>query len=147
MGALFLACFISASTRAEDGRNLGNTVIYDAVDENNLPSETVMKADAGETGQRSGGIAGRPVADPYVRARHFLGRASGVFFHEIFGHRIEGHRQKNESEGQTFTQSVGAPVLPNFLSVIFDPTMKQIAGIDLNGFLLPTTTRAWRHSR
>ena len=39
------------------------------------------------------------------------GRAAGVFFHEIFGHRVEGHRQKDENEGQTFTRSVNAPVL------------------------------------
>ena len=48
-----------------------------------------------------------------------------MFFHEIFGHRIEGHRQKDESEGQTFTKSVGEKILPDFLSVTFDPTLKQ----------------------
>jgi TldD protein len=56
-----------------------------------------------------------------------------VFFHEVFGHRIEGHRQKNESEGQTFKKMVGQPVLPKFLSVEFDPTMKRYAGVDLVG--------------
>ena len=64
----------------------------------------------------------------------FSGRAAGVFFHEIFGHRVEGHRQKDESEGQTFTKSVDTKVLPDFLSVIFDPTRRKIGGIDLNGW-------------
>jgi predicted Zn-dependent protease len=64
----------------------------------------------------------------------FSGRAAGVFFHEIFGHRVEGHRQKDESEGQTFTKSVGTKVLPDFLSVVFDPTRRKAAGIDLNGW-------------
>src|SRR5204863_9969715 len=64
----------------------------------------------------------------------FSGRASGVFFHEIFGHRIEGHRQKDEAEGQTFTKSVVEKILPEFLSVTFDPTRKQAAGVDLNGW-------------
>lgn len=133
-GRGFSRVSISASTRAEDGMNLGNTVIYDAVDANNLPTEAVMKADAEKLAKEVEALLVAPVADPYVGPAIFSGRASGVFFHEIFGHRIEGHRQKNESEGQTFTQSVGEPVLPSFLSVIFDPTMKQIAGIDLNGF-------------
>jgi TldD protein len=75
-----------------------------------------------------------PTAEPFVGPAIFSGRASGVFFHEIFGHRIEGHRQKDESEGQTFTKSVGEKILPDFLSVTFDPTMKQAAGIDLNGW-------------
>ena len=66
--------------------------------------------------------------------RIFSGRAAGVFFHEIFGHRVEGHRQKDESEGQTFTKSVGTKVLPDFLSVVFDPTRRKIGGVDLNGW-------------
>jgi predicted Zn-dependent protease len=56
-----------------------------------------------------------------------------VFFHEIFGHRVEGHRQKDEDEGQTFTKRVGQAVLPPFLSVWDDPTLRQLAGHDLNG--------------
>ena len=64
------------------------------------------------------------------------GRAAGVFFHEIFGHRIEGHRQKDETEGQTFTKSVGKPVLPDFLSVVFDPTARDFQGVALNGSYL-----------
>ena len=48
-----------------------------------------------------------------------------MFFHEIFGHRIEGHRQKDESDQQTFTKMVGSKVLPDFLSVLFDPTKKH----------------------
>ena len=133
-GRGFSRVMISASTRAEDGMNLGNTVIYDAVDASNLPSEEVMKADAEKLAKEVEALLNAPVAEPYVGPAIFSGKASGVFFHEIFGHRIEGHRQKNESEGQTFTRSVGEQVLPTFLSVVFDPTIKQIAGIDLNGF-------------
>ena len=75
-----------------------------------------------------------PEAEPFVGPAIFSGRAAGVFFHEIFGHRVEGHRQKDESEGQTFTKSVGTKVLPDFLSVVFDPTLRKAGGIDLNGW-------------
>ena len=47
---------------------------------------------------------------------------------------MEGHRQKDESEGQTFTKSVGTKVLPDFLSVVFDPTRRKLNNIDLNGW-------------
>src|SRR5262249_16878594 len=57
-----------------------------------------------------------------------------VFFHEIFGHRIEGHRQKDVEEGQTFTKMVGKPILPEFLSVTDDPTLPRFATEDLRGF-------------
>src|SRR6185369_4390912 len=73
-------------------------------------------------------------SEPFVGPAIFSGRAAGVFFHEIFGHRVEGHRQKDESEGQTFTKSVNTKVLPEFLSVIFDPTRKKVDNIDLNGW-------------
>ncbi len=133
-GRGFSRVMISASTRAEDGMNLGNNVIYDAADASRLPSEADMLAGAEKLAKEVESLIDAPVAEPYVGPAIFSGRASGVFFHEIFGHRIEGHRQKNESEGQTFTKSVGEQVLPTFLSVVFDPTVKQIAGVDLNGF-------------
>ena len=75
-----------------------------------------------------------PVIDPYTGPAILSGRASGVFFHEIFGHRIEGQRQKNENEGQTFTKKVNQAVLPDFISVVDDPTLEQIGGVDLNGY-------------
>lgn len=133
-GRGFSRVMITASARAEDGMNLGNSVVYDAVDASRLPSEAEMKAAAENLAKEVEALLTAPAAEPYVGPAIFSGRASGVFFHEIFGHRIEGHRQKNEAEGQTFTRSVGEQVLPSFISVMFDPTVKQIAGIDLNGF-------------
>jgi len=133
-GRDFARVIISASTRAEDGMNLGNLVIFDAVDAKRLPSEADMKTAAEKLAKEVESLLNAPVAEPYVGPAIFSGRASGVFFHEIFGHRIEGHRQKNEAEGQTFTKSVGEQVLPKFISVFFDPTVKQIDGVDLNGW-------------
>jgi TldD protein len=75
-----------------------------------------------------------PVVDPYTGPAILSGRATSVFFHEVFGHRIEGQRQKNEKEGQTFKKMVGQPVLPDFLSVDFDPTLKHYGNTDLMGY-------------
>ena len=33
-------------------------------------------------------------------------------FIEVFGHRVEGHRQKREDEGQTFKKKIGERILP-----------------------------------
>ena len=74
-----------------------------------------------------------PPAEPLVCPAILSGRASAVFFHEIFGHRIEGHRQKDINEGQTFTNMLGQPVLPPFISVESDPTRQDYEGIDLIG--------------
>ena len=56
-----------------------------------------------------------------------------MFFHEVLGHRLEGHRQRDEEEGQTFTKKVGQEVLPKFLSVADDPTIHEMAGMKLAG--------------
>jgi hypothetical protein len=46
------------------------------------------------------------------------------------GHRVEGHRQRNVNDAQTFAKSVNESVLPPFLSVVFDPTRRKIGGAD-----------------
>jgi len=74
------------------------------------------------------------VAEPYAGPAILKSKAAGVFFHEIFGHRIEGHRQKDEDEGRTFTKLVGHRVMPSFISVIDDPTCKRMANKELNGY-------------
>ena len=66
-----------------------------------------------------------PVVDPYTGPAILSGRAAGVFFHEIFGHRIEGHRTKQADDAQTFAKRLNQPVLPAFLSVVFDPTLER----------------------
>jgi predicted Zn-dependent protease len=60
--------------------------------------------------------------------------AAGVFFHETVGHRLEGERQNDEKEGRTFKGQVGKRVLPEFLSVVDDPTARTAAGVSLNGY-------------
>ena len=56
-----------------------------------------------------------------------------MFFHEVLGHRLEGHRQRDEEEGQTFTKKIGQEVLPKFLSVADDPTIREMDGKELSG--------------
>lgn len=74
-----------------------------------------------------------PVLDPYTGPAILAPQATGVFFHEVVGHRLEGQRQKDEEEGQTFRGQVGRPVLPTFLSILDDPTLVAFEGTPLNG--------------
>ena len=74
-----------------------------------------------------------PIVDPFVGPAILRGKAAAVFFHEILGHRIEGHRQKDEDEGQTLTDKVGQSIFPDFITVVDDPTRTEFDGIDLNG--------------
>ncbi|MEE8135696.1 MAG: metallopeptidase TldD-related protein, partial [Thermodesulfobacteriota bacterium] len=60
--------------------------------------------------------------------------AAGVVFHEAIGHRLEGERQIDDNEGQTFKEKVGEIVIPPFLSIIDDPSMKNFNGTHLMGY-------------
>lgn len=122
-----------ARAKAYDGMDLAVTESWDAEDASRLPTDQQMAAAVEKAGTELTALLRAPVVDPFVGPAILSGRAAGVFFHEIFGHRIEGHRQKDDSEGQTFSKSVGTPILPDFLSVVFDPTLKSMAGTDLNG--------------
>jgi predicted Zn-dependent protease len=133
-GRGFARIVITASSKASDGTDLSSFETFEAVDEAGLPDEKVVTAAIDRVANDVSRLLKAPEAAPFVGPAIFSGRAAGVFFHEIFGHRVEGHRQKDDSEGQTFTKSVGTKVLPDFLSVVFDPTRRKIGGVDLNGW-------------
>ena len=132
-GRGFARLAVAAQARAADGMNLSAGDTFDAGDLAGLPNDKTILAVIERVSKQLESLRLAPVAEPFVGPAILSGRAAGVFFHEIFGHRVEGHRQKDETEGQTFTKSIGTPVLPDFLSVQFDPTRRTINGIDLNG--------------
>ena len=135
-GRLFSRLMVTTRGKAADGMDLTTMETFETDDPSRLPKDPEILAAVAKTGKSLQDLLNAPPADPFVGPAILSGRAAGVFFHEIFGHRIEGHRQKDESEGQTFTKSVGMPVLPTFLSVIFDPTVKQFENTMLNGSYL-----------
>lgn len=133
-GRMFARILISARGKAQDGMNLGASETFEAEDMSRLPDEkTVMQA-VEKVHKKLAALLKAPLAEPYTGPAILSGKSAGVFFHEIFGHRIEGHRQKDESEGQTFTKMVGQKILPDFLSVKMDPTLHRLANTDLYGW-------------
>lgn len=132
-GRLHLRLGILARTRAADGMELYRFESFDVTSPDRLPDDATVTAAIERMVQDLLALRAAPVIEPYTGPAILSGRASGVFFHEIFGHRIEGHRQKDESDGQTFTKKVGQKILPDFLSVYDDPTLGRLEGVDLNG--------------
>jgi len=124
---------MEASTRAEDGMDLLRVETFQAGSPNQLPSEAELIAKVDKMGADLKALRSAPAAEPYVGPALLSGRAAAVFFHEVLGHRLEGHRQRDEREGQTFTKKVGQQVLPPFLTVVDDPTMKELNGVELAG--------------
>lgn len=125
---------LSAQGKADDGMDLATFDSFSAADPKHLPGDDDIRKAIGRISTDLTNLLKAPVVEPFVGPAILSGRAAGVFFHEIFGHRVEGHRLKDESDGQTFAKSVGTAVLPEFISVTFDPTRRKAAGEDLNGW-------------
>jgi predicted Zn-dependent protease len=128
--------FVIAYTKAGDGMELPLYESFFGFTEKDLPDDaTVLKA-VDKMIRDLEALRIAPVTDPYTGPAILSGRASGVFFHEIFGHRVEGHRQKLADEAQTFKKKINEQVLPKGFSVYFDPTTRRLAETDLAGSYL-----------
>jgi TldD protein len=125
---------IQAETRADDGMDLMRVESFEAPSLDLLPSDAELSAKVTKIAADLKDLRAAPAAEPYAGPALLSGRAAAVFFHEVLGHRLEGHRQREETEGQTFTKKVNQLVLPKFLTVVDDPTLRELNGIKLAGF-------------
>jgi len=125
--------FTTAKTVAADGMRLA---LYDGIEAPTLadvPDEAHLEKMVATVAKDLVALRTAPVAEPYVGPAILKAKASGVFFHETFGHRIEGHRQKSEDEGRTFAKKVGQQIMPEFVTVSDDPTRVRFGSKALNG--------------
>lgn len=120
--------------KASDGMDIDRYYNFDWVNPSEAPDEKAVYAAAAQLRKEMEGLVVSPLNDPIVGPALLTGRAAAVFFHEVFGHRAEGHRQKDVNEGQTFAKKVGEQILPSFLSVVDDTTMKKLNNQDLLGY-------------
>lgn len=125
---------ISAFAKASDGMELPLYESFYSSTPQGLPSDDAVLEKVGKMTKSLMALKGAPVMEPYLGPAILSPRATGVIFHEIFGHRIEGQREKRENQAQTFRDKVGQKVLPDFLSVYADPTARKYGPIELAGF-------------
>jgi TldD protein len=124
---------IEGETRADDGMELLRVETFQSPTPDELPSEKELSAKIDQISADLKALRDAPLAEPYAGPALLSGRAAAVFFHEVLGHRLEGHRQRGETEGQTFTKKINQQVLPTFLSVTDDPTLHELNGTPLAG--------------
>ena len=130
----FVRVAIQAETRADDGMELMRVETFQAESLEHLPAESEIVSRMEKMASDLKALREAPLAEPFDGPALLSGRAAGVFFHEVLGHRLEGHRQRGEQEGQTFTKKIDQPVLPEFLTVVDDPTLRKLNGMDLGGW-------------
>ena len=97
-----------------------------AYNESELPNENKLREAMIDLIERADALSKAPMAEAYSGPVLFSGEASGVFFHEVLGHRLE----KDDSE---FKPMIGKNVLPSDMNVTCDPTINNINGIPVWG--------------
>ena len=121
-------------SKAPDGMDIERYSNFDWLDPKDVPDEKTVFDSIHELIKETEALDKAPLANPYAGPTLLTGRAAAVFFHEVFGHRAEGFRQKDIAEGQTFTSKVGEQILPGFISIKDDPTEASLNGQMLLGY-------------
>jgi len=125
---------IQGQVLADDGMQLERVETYQYSDPSKFPSQAEVDASVKKIAADLNALRVAPLAERYNGPALLSGRAAAGFFHEVLGHRIEGQRQRGRDEGQTFTKKVNEKILPDFLSVTDDPTLRTLNGTELSGF-------------
>ncbi len=132
----YVRLMYSLSTRAKDGMELERFKDYNVFSMDELPSEKQLIADVKQSLAELEALSQAPEGEPFTAPTILKGKAAAVFVHEVLGHRLEGHRQKDDSEGQTFTGKTGRQVISPLLTIVDDPTLRSFRGSALRGYYL-----------
>jgi TldD protein len=124
---------IRAVTKADDGMELPRMLRFIASKPEALPDDATVLAAVKQMMGDLAALRAAPLASAYEGPAILENRAAGVFFHEVIGHRLEGHRLREEEDSQTLKKKLGERILPESISITFDPTRADYDGQMLMG--------------
>jgi TldD protein len=133
-GNVYISLRYSVSATTQDGMEVERVKSYHGFSLEDIPSDEVILSDIQNSLMELKQLKSASEMATYIGPVILRNRASAVFFHEIFGHRIEGDNQKDETSGQTFTKKVGQQVVSNIVSIYDDPTLERFNGVSLRGY-------------
>ena len=133
-GQILARLSYNITSRNKDGMILERNNYYDFATPDEIPSSEKVISDIEQSIAELKTLQNAPAAEPFHGPVILRNRATGVFFHEILGHRVEGHRQKDDDFGQTFTNKINEQVISPLISVYDNPTMKYFNNIPLRGY-------------
>ena len=85
---------VQGTALAGDGMQLSDFASIEATDPTHFANDHSIGAMVNSLAGKLDALVNAPPAEPIVCPAILSGRASAVFFHEIFGHRVEGHGRK-----------------------------------------------------
>ncbi len=130
---IYFGLLIKAWTKTEEGSQIHDQKAFYFSTIDQIPSKKKLIKAANELISSVKKLKLAPRMDPYVGPAIFSSDATAVLFHEAIGHRLEGDRLRNKKDGKTFLKKVGEQILPEFISIKDDPTIKNFDGKPLLG--------------
>ncbi len=128
---------LSAGTQADDGMEVGRSPYYVASTAAELPSQEKLLADTAKMLQTLKTLREAPmVEEDYRGPVLFSNDAASDILDSMIGDNVLGIRPKPGASARTvgeFSSNYKGRVLPTFLSVVDDPTMKTFQGKSLVG--------------
>jgi TldD protein len=124
---------LEASTKAENGSPIHDQETLFFTQQENFPSKDLLEEKVTRLIQGIKALQGASQAETYVGPALFSPDAAAVLIHEAVGHRLEGDRLRIATGGKTFMKKIGKRILPPFLTVLDNPQIKQLDGVDLAG--------------
>ncbi|MFZ0963956.1 MAG: metallopeptidase TldD-related protein [Terriglobia bacterium] len=128
---------MAASAQAADGMQLQQSAGYAASDLSNLPTADNLLGRGKEMVGALKALRAAPLADEEYRGPVlFSNHAAGIVFADLVGENIRGRRPNLGQPARTrgaFASSYKNRVLPEFLSVVDDPTLASYEGKPLLG--------------
>jgi TldD protein len=128
---------ISGSTQADDGMRLDRSRGYSVTNIKELPTEETLLADTTKLLATLKQLRDAPIVDEEYRGPVlFSADAASTVFSDLVGENILGLRPDLGQPARTkgaFATSYKSRVLPDFLSVVDDPTLASMNGRSLMG--------------
>ena len=127
---------ITGYSQAEDGEKVNIFKSYFAHSIYELPSDSTVIKDILYIKQKLKELINSKRGESGTAPVIFSGSAASVFFHEVIGHRVEADEFRIKSSSKAFSAKSGERLLPSWLSLYDDPTIKNYNGIPLTGYYM-----------
>lgn len=127
---------IDLSAISEDGNVINNFGSFHYKNIADIPDLDSMKKEVKKVINEAYEIKNAKSINPINLPAILEPEAAGILFHEAIGHRLEGERQIDDTQGQTFSERVGTQIIPSFLSIEDDPSLYDFNGGSLLGYFV-----------
>lgn len=129
----FYSAFIRARMLTDKGETLSTFRIVQYRTPEEMPKEEQLKELTQEILEELRELEKAPKLGPVAVPAILDSDNTGVFWHEVIGHRLEGERQISEFSGGTFKNKLNQKITSDLVTLVDDPTLSRFNGMSLNG--------------